>query len=58
MPNLVGIFVSSTYFAITLEVYISVGFILAHMCKNVEPIWPFSMLVVTYICNVAVIYVW
>ena len=34
MPNLVGIFVSRTYLAITSEVCIAVGCVLAHVCKN------------------------
>ena len=38
MPNVVGIFVSSTYFAITVEVFIADGCVLVHMCKNIGPI--------------------
>ena len=33
MPNLVGIYVSSKYLAITWEVYIAFGCFLAHGCK-------------------------
>ena len=49
-PNLVGIFVSGTYLAITLEVCIAVGCILAH---NVQQCWgcmPISFVgyVITY----------
>ena len=44
MPNLVGIFVSSTYLAVIWEVCIAVGCVLTHMCKNVGSIYPFDML--------------
>ena len=45
IPNL-RIFVSSTYFPITLKVCIAVGSVLAPMCKNVGSICPFNRLVV------------
>ena len=44
IPNLVGIFVSSTYMAIKSEVCIAVGFALGHICKNVGSICPFNVL--------------
>ena len=46
MSSLVGLFVPSTYLAVTWEVYIADGCILAHMCKNVGSIYPFSILVI------------
>ena len=47
MSNLVGIFVSRTYLEITWKVLcIAVGFVLAHMYKNVSSICPFSVLAV------------
>ena len=49
MPNLVGLFLSATYLTITFEVEIAVGFILIHMCKNVESVCPYSMLAVQII---------
>ena len=44
MPNLVGIFVSSTYLALTWEVHTTIGCVLSHMCKNIGSIYPFNML--------------
>ena len=52
MPNLVAIFVSSTYLTITSEVCIGFGYVLAHMSKIVKSIYVFNnMLVVrlTYV---------
>ena len=43
--NLVGIFVSGTYLAITAEVEVVAGCVLVYMCTNVGSIFPFSMLV-------------
>ena len=45
MPNLMDIFVSSTYLAITWEVWIAVGCILAHV-QNVGSVFSLSMMVV------------
>ena len=46
MPNLVCIFVSSIYLAITWEVCIAVGCVVAHACRNVCSLCPFNILVV------------
>ena len=46
MPNLMGVYVSSTYLAITCEICIVVGYVLAQICKNVGSVYPFNMLVV------------
>ena len=46
MPKLVGIFMSSTYLAITLEVCIAVCCVLLPMSKNVVSVYPFNMLFV------------
>ena len=47
IPNLVGIFVSMTYLAITREACIAAGgCVFADICKNVGSINPFNMLFV------------
>ena len=38
MPNLMGIFVSDTYLAVTCEVDIAAGFLLVNLCQNVQSI--------------------
>ena len=45
MPNLVGIFVSSTYLAITWEVCIAVSCVLEHGCKNIRSMYAVNILV-------------
>ena len=57
MPNLMGMSVSSRYLAITWEVYIAVGCVLANMCKNVVYMPIYYDGCVTNKCNVAVIFV-
>ena len=42
MPNLMDIFVSGTYFAITCEVEVAAGYGVAYKCKNVGFICQFS----------------
>ena len=44
MPNLMGIFASSTYLVITWEICMTVCCVLAHMCKNVGSIYPSNIL--------------
>ena len=46
MPNILCIFVPSTYLAIRWGVCIAVGYVLADLCKNVGAVCPFIMLVV------------
>ena len=45
MPKLMGIFVSCTYLASTGELEVVFGCVLAHICRNVAPECPYSMLV-------------
>ena len=52
MPYLWGIFVSGTYLAITREVYIAVGHVVAHMCKNIWSMYPCTVLVVWHTCAI------
>ena len=44
ISNLVGVFVSGTYLAITFEVEIAVGYVLAYICKTVGSTCPYKML--------------
>ena len=46
VPSLVGIIISHIYLAITCEVDNAVGYTLGHLCKNVESIYPCSILAV------------
>ena len=46
MPNLVGIFVSGTYSAITCEIEVVVDYILGYKCTNIGSICPCSKLTV------------
>ena len=59
MPCVVGIYVSSTYLAITLEVWFAVGCVSAYMCKNIWTIIYTHKCVgcLTCIYNVAVTFV-
>ena len=43
MLHLRGMFVVGTYMEITCEIDIAVGFVLAYVCRNVESVCPFSM---------------
>ena len=57
MFTLEGIFFSGTYLAIALEVKVAVGCVLAYICNTVESLCPCNMLAVSYIWNMAVIFV-
>ena len=49
MLNFLNIFLSDTSLAITCEVDISGGCVLAHVCKNDKSVCPFSIMAVIYL---------
>ena len=57
MPNLVGIFVSCTYLAITGQLEVAFGCVLVYMCSMLGSKGLFSMLSVSYIWKVEAIFV-
>ena len=57
MPNLVCIFVSGTYLAITNDAKVAVGCVLANMCINVGPHAHLTCWACGYIWNVVAIFV-
>ena len=50
LPNMIGIFVSGMYLAITCELEVAVGCALVNLCKNTGSIYLFSMLLMRVIC--------
>ena len=55
--HLRDILVSGTYMAITPELAVAFGYVLAHTYKNVGSVWPFGIMTVSLICNVVAIFV-
>ena len=56
LPNMGGLFISSTYLALTCEVYIAVGCVLVHVYRSICSICPCSIFDVWHICSMAVIF--